>query len=359
MPNIFDIFDAQAMAAYWEDIDLHMQDPYILGRWFPENKASGLNLSWIKGKNQLPVALQPSAFDTKATLRDRIGVSEISTEMPFFREAARIGEKERQDIETLLARGEKFAQPTIQRVFDDLGRLVEGAKVQPERMRASLLTKGTIQVSATAATGRDTTYAYNFDTTGEWASENNEVLTGTSTWTEANKDTSTPIDDLWDACEALRDQEGAIAVTALMNTTTLRGLLASLQLRKALNPVGWQNVVTSRAQLTQFVQAETGLTIELYDKQFVDEQGVTRKFIEDGYVVLLPQGNVGETWYGTTPEEFDLLGGNTEASVAVMATGIAVTTLKEAHPVNVKTIVSEIVLPSFELMSHVYVLKAF
>lgn len=359
MPGLFEIFDANAMAAYWTDIDLHMQDPYILSEWFPENKQTGLTLAWIKGKNQLPVALQPSAFDTKATLRDRVGVSEMSTEMPFFREAARIGEKERQDIELLLARGIKFAEPTIQRVYDDIGRLVEGARVQPERMRASLLTTGKILVSATEATGRTAQYEYDFDSSGEWASENNAELLTTDRWLAANADTAKPVDDLWEGSEALRLVSGTIATTALMNTATLRGMLASNQMRKAMNPIGWQNVITSRAEMVRFLEVETGLTIRLYDKQFVDEQGTTNKFIPDGYVVLLPASSVGETWYGTTPEEFDLMTGATEASVALMGTGIAVTTIKEAHPVNVKTIVSEIVLPSFELMDRVYVLKVF
>ena len=46
-----------------------------------------------------------------------------------------------------------------------------------------------------------------------------------------------------------------------------------------------------------------------------------------------------------------------EANVSVVDTGIAITTLKEPHPVNVKTIVSEIVLPSFERMADICVLK--
>ena len=97
MKSIFEIFDSKAIAAYWTDVNTAMKNPMIGSQFFPNNKNNGLELAWIKGRNQLPVALQPSAFDTKATLRDRIGVTEVSTEMPFFREATRIGEKERQD----------------------------------------------------------------------------------------------------------------------------------------------------------------------------------------------------------------------------------------------------------------------
>ena len=53
------------------------------------------------------------------------------------------------------------------------------------------------------------------------------------------------------------------------------------------------------------------------------------------------------------------MSGNVAASVSIVNTGVAVTTIKEAHPVNVQTIVSEIVLPSFEKMDDIFVIKVF
>ena len=40
----------------------------------------------------------PSAFDAKATFRDRIGFEKLETEMPFFREGYKIKEKDRQEM---------------------------------------------------------------------------------------------------------------------------------------------------------------------------------------------------------------------------------------------------------------------
>ncbi|WP_240927574.1 hypothetical protein [Paenibacillus thiaminolyticus] len=55
-------------------------------------------------------------FDAKATLRDRIGISKVETEMPFFRESMRIGEKERQEL-LLLAESanDAYIMPMITR----------------------------------------------------------------------------------------------------------------------------------------------------------------------------------------------------------------------------------------------------
>jgi hypothetical protein len=357
--NIYDIFESKAIASYWTDVNANMTDPMIGTKYFPVSKQTGLSLAWIKGRNNLPVALQPAAFDTKAPLRDRIGVKELSTEMPFFREAMRIGEKDRQDIETLLAKGEQFAQPTIMRIFDDVNNLVDGAMVQAERMRMSLLYSGKIGITATAENGRDIAYNYDYDTDGEWADKNNLELLTTSRWTVANKATSQPINDLLDAVEKMAETKGVRPVEVLMNTTTFKGMIASESIAKAMNPLGATSMIVTRNTAKQFIENETGLTITLYDKMFKDEQGVDQKYFPDGYATLLPAYALGNTWYGTTPEEFDLMSGTANASVSIVNTGVAITTIKEPHPVNVQTVVSEIVLPSFERMDDIYVIKAF
>ena len=357
--NIYDIFESKAIASYWTDVNANMKDPMIGTKYFPVSKQTGLSLAWIKGRNNLPVALQPAAFDTKAPLRDRIGVKELSTEMPFFREAMRIGEKDRQDIETLLAKGEQFAQPTIMRIFDDVTNLVDGAMVQAERMRMSLLYSGKIGITATAENGRDIAYNYDYDVDGEWATNNKVELLTTAKWTVANKATSKPINDLLDAVENMAETKGVRPVEVLMNTTTFKGMIASESIAKAMNPLGATSMIVTRNTAKQFVENETGLTITLYDKMFKDEQGNDQKYFPDGFATLLPSYALGNTWYGTTPEEFDLMSGTANASVSVVNTGVAITTIKEPHPVNVQTVVSEIVLPSFERMDDIYVIKAF
>ena len=149
MPTIYDLVSAKNIADYYTN-DPSNKIPYLGATLFPSKKQLGLDLSWIKGANGLPVALMPSQFDTKATLRDRIGFSEIKTEMPFFREAMRIGEKDRQDLIRLLASPtlDAMTQTQIQRIYDDKTTLVKGAAVQPERMAMQLLSTGMINISA-------------------------------------------------------------------------------------------------------------------------------------------------------------------------------------------------------------------
>ena len=61
----------------------------------------------------------------------------------------------------------------------------------------------------------------------------------------------------------------------------------------------------------------------------------------------MPDGNLGYTNLGTTPEESDLIN-NLNANVSIVNEGVAVTTTQMVDPVNVDTKVSMIALPSFE-----------
>lgn len=72
--------------------------------------------------------------------------------------------------------------------------------------------------------------------------------------------------------------------------------------------------------------------------------------------MLLPESALGSTWYGTTPEERTLMASNT-ANVSIVNTGVAVAVTVTEDPVNTKTTVSKIVLPSFERMEECYMME--
>ena len=94
----------------------------------------------------------------------------------------------------------------------------------------------------------------------------------------------------------------------------------------------------------------------IYNKQYKKEDGKAAKFYPDNIVMMLPSGALGSTWYGTTPEERTLMS-SSEADVSIVNTGVAVTVKVTSDPVNTKTTVSEIVLPSFERMEECYALE--
>ncbi|PZM63493.1 major capsid protein [Paenibacillus dendritiformis] len=343
--NIFDMINARAIASYVTNNPSN-KIPYLGATLFPARKKLGLDLAWIKGSRGLPVSLRPSAFDAKATLRDRIGISKVELEMPFFREAMRIGEKDRQELLKLMgSNNEQYVMPLITTIFDDVANLVSGAQVIPERMIMQLLSTGKIKIT-------DNRQYFDYDY--RMSEEHKEVLTGAAVWSDP---TSTPIQDIQRWQQKVEQDTGTKPTRAICSLDVWTALLRHPSIRLDMNPLGGQNIILTDSMLKQYLQDKVGLQIEVYTKKYALQDGSSHLFYPEKSFTLIPEGNLGSTWYGTTPEEADLMAGATSAEVQIVNTGVAITSIKEPHPVNVETIVSEIVLPSFETIDTIFIAK--
>lgn len=343
MANIFDMYNSKAVGAYWEERN-KVEVPFLGASLFPATKQVGLDLSWIKGKDGLAIALKPSQFDAKATLRDRIGVTRIETEMPFFREAMLIKEKERQALVQAEKNGEAFVRPVLNKIFDDAKNLVDGADVQAERMRMSLLATAGINI---VANGTNYTYDYADD---EFRAKNITTLTDGDKWSAVA--TATPVEDIEAAQNAVQDERGVRPTRAICGSKVWGYLKNNAAIKAALDVTR-----VSDNALKAYLLEELGLTVVVYDKKFINEEGVATRYFPEDVMTLIPETTLGETVYGTTPEELDLMAGNTKADVTVVNTGVTITTLMHEHPVNKETIVDEIVLPSFERIGQIHILN--
>ncbi len=351
--NLRDFFTPAVIAAQWDEVGSNLID-YIGPDMFPARKKAGLDLAWLKGNKGLPVSLMPSAFDAKATFRDRIGFEKLETEMPFFREGFKIKERDRQELLRVQDANDPYAQAIIDRVFDDANDLIASAAVVPERMIMQLLfpEDGDVGI-AIQANGVD--YTYNYDTDGSWKTNNYTVLTGTSAWTAF--DTADPFASLQVAIDSVRSATGSNITTGIMRTSTFNLLMKSAAVKnRFLTTNGMTMSYLTRGEVAAVIRETVGLNIVLYDKQYKDESGNAKFFVPENYVCLVPDGALGSTWYGTTPEEADLMGSG-EAEVSIVNTGVAITREVTVQPVNVNTFASEIVLPSYERMGEVAVLK--
>lgn len=353
--TIFDLVDSKPIAAYWNELESN-RIPFLGEALFPAQKRVGLDLSWVKGSNGLPVALNPSAFDTKPVIRGRIGVTKVETELPFFRESMRLGEKDRQQILQYMNNANSpYLTDIIRRIYDDAATLVSGALVQPERMRMGLLVDGRIQISAPSAKG-GVTYNYDYDPQGAWRTENTAALTTTAMWSATS--TANPVKDILDVKRHQRVKYGVEITRAICTTKTWGYLLQNAAIKNDMNLLNGQKIILTDSMLQQYLLQKCGITFVIYDKMYKNEAGQQQQFYPDDYVTFLPGYALGNTFFGTTPEEADLMGGAlSDASVNVVNTGIAILTKKESLPVNIITSVSEIVLPSFERMDDIYVLK--
>lgn len=330
------------------------QIPYLGLNWFPERKKQGLDLSWIKTHKGLPVSLAPSNFDTIPTLRAREGLSKEKTQMAFFREGMEVGEEEMLEIERISSTDDPYLESALSSVYDDTNNLVSGAEVVPERMRMSLLaTEAGHPVITIESDGLQ--YAYDYDKDGSYAKDHYAKLEDTSMWSDTVN--SKPLTDLNNARKKLQ-KKGKIAKYVLMNTNTFQYLLENAQIR---NSILAQNLTATIEvdddTVNSVVQKRTNLTIVLYDKMYMDEAKKEHYFYPDNKVTLLPEGKLGRTWFGTTPEERTARQ-VADVDVTTYGTGITVATKVEyGPPMKMLVFASEVVLPSYENMDSTFVLE--
>ena len=355
--KLTDIFTADAIALNYTNAASN-SIPYLGTGLFPAQKKAGLDLKWIKGHNGLPVSLAPSAFDAKSKFRDRVGISINETQMAFFRESMLVKEADEQEIMRVQDANDPYAAQVLTNIFNDTQTLINGANVVPERMIMQLLAPlGGSMGIAIKANGVD--YTYNYDPDGSWKNEHYaKIETATDKWSAA--DTCDPVRDIENALDAQEQATGNRPAVLLMSKATFnyiknsKKVQAGVLARNTTSTVDYINYTTTRVQ--SYIQEELGVSIVIYNKQFKDESGTAKKFYPDNIVMMLPQGTLGNTHYGTTPEE-RTLAQKSSASVSIVNTGVAVAVTITDDPVNTKTTVSEIVLPSFERANECYALE--
>lgn len=350
--NLGEIFTPNAIAINWIETGSN-RIPYLGEGLFPAKKKMGLNLSWIKGYKGLPVSLMPSNFDAKPTFRDRIGVTKIDSEMAFFREAMVIKEKDEQEIMNVQDSNSPYATEVLSRIFDDANTLIEGALVVPERMRMQLLSsQGSPQITITA---NNLTYSYNYDPNNEFSTNNYLELTGTNKWSDTSN--SNPMEDIRTAQDKIEEKTGVRPTLAIMSRKTFNYLLKNEKVKSGILAQNiTANIFMTDGILKAFIQEQLGIGVIIYNKKFKTETSTTTSFYPDDMCALIPDGFLGSTWFGTTPEE--RTGMQSGMQVSIVNTGIAIAVSRpNTIPLKTETVASEIVLPSFERMDECFVMK--
>ena len=340
MPQtIFDIVTAPNLAAYWQEFG--NDNTNITEELFPAAKQLGINLKWIKGSKGRSVVLKTSAFDTSAVPRSRIGFSTIQNEMPYFKESLYVDEELRQQLNLVIATGNQvYIDSVVGRIFDDEIRLLRGAAARREQMRTMVLSTGVISM---VSNGQNFTFDYGVSHKED----------ATVKWSIATAD---PIKDIQLAKEAIQADTGETLARAMCDGTSWRNLRNNTSIRQSIfiHTPGTSAVVSDQV-LKRFILDEVGLEVIVNDNMYSEETGSPVRYVPENTFVMFPAGELGRTWFGTTPAESDLANSNV-ANVSIVDTGVAIATVGKADPVQIETIVSQICLPSLEKADSIYIL---
>lgn len=338
--SIFDLIQSSEIAAYWLGVSEN-EMVYPCEELFPDDKKRGISLKWIKGSKGLPVVLKTSAFDVSSVPRPRIGFDKLSADMPYFKESTYIDEELRQELNLVLeTKNDAYIDSVLNKIFDDEVGLIRGARASRERMRMMALTTGIISMKANGQT-----FAFSYGITNKGG-----VKKKWEKLTEAD-----PLEDIRLAKDKIRETTGAVITRAMCDGITWKNLRNNASIRKAMFPLTDGIGSVSDKALKQFIKDEVEVDVFVNDLRYKDENGQALKFMPSNTFVMFPDGELGKTWFGTTPAESDLMSSKV-ANVSIVDTGVAITTAEKADPVNVETIVSMICLPSFEGADTVYIM---
>lgn len=339
--SIFDVITSTEIVAYWE-LNTQDRDPYMGEELWPNAKSMSLDIQWLKGASGLPVVLKPSALDVVAIPRPRIGFDRLKAQLPFFKESTYIDEELRQELNKVLATGNQaYIDAVTNRIFDDETRLLEGASAQRERMRMMMLTTGEITVE-----GNGQIYDYDYHMPAS------HKVTTSKSWSDP---TATILDDIRKGMELIEQETGVTIERAVTSGKVMGYFRANSEIKMSIAPLTDGEGFISDAKILAFLSDELGITVAKNDKRYVDENGDTQRYVPDDVFVMFPAGNLGNTWFGVTPEESDLLNSNA-ANVSITDTGVAVTTITHADPVQVETKVTMFCLPDFPTADQIYII---
>ena len=314
MGLIYDKVTASNIAGYFNALQENV-DSTLGESIFPARKQLGTKLSYIKGASGQSVALKAAAFDTNVTIRDRVSAEIHDEQMPFFKEAMLVKENDRQQLNLVKDTGnEALVNTIVAGIFNDNLTLVNGARARLEAMRMQVLATGKIAFTSDGV-NKDIDY-------GVKADHKKQV---SKSWAEPG---ATPLADLEDAIETAREL-GLNPERAIMNAKTFGLIRKAASTVKAIKPLAGDGSSVTKAELQNYVADNYGVEIVLENGTYRNEKGEVSKFFPDGHLTLIPNGPLGNTVFGTTPEESDLQSGNTpEAEVEVVDQGFAITTTK-------------------------------
>ncbi len=340
--TIFDYVVAQEIAAYWSTRQAEQgMPPYLGDILFPSEQQLGLDLSYIKGAKGMPVELNLSAFDARAIKKNRIGFQEVKTRMPFFKNSMSIDEELRQKLLLAIQAGNRdYIDKILSKIFQDNITLIEDAAVTREKMRMQLISTGTIVM---ANNGQEYNYDYKLPASHK--------VTPETAWSSANAD---PIADIIKWQDVIENEGYGRPTRAITSRKVLRDLMKNSNIKNAVYVFSQGKVALNETALRSYIADQTGVTIEVYEKKYKGLDGEVTRFIPEDLFILIPDGELGKTVFGTTPEEADLMSSQ-NAQVAIVDTGVAVTTTDEVDPVSVTTKVSQICMPSFEAADQIII----
>lgn len=344
MANITELIQSKFIASIYDGTKKDQND-YLGLALFPAKKQIGLKVEMIKGVAGLPVSLAQGAYDAHAPYRGRLGLETGEAKMAFFRERMKVDEETRQQILQLKNSGNEYLAQHIERIFDDAVNLIAGARVVAERMAMQLISTGKIKIFGN---GVAIDYDYGF--------EKHQFANAKKLWSDP---TSAPLVDIDEMLTNFKTATNIQLQRGILTSSTFNYLKRNISLLAIAykERADYTGLFLTKQQIKDIIQQYCGVELLEYNEVYAESVGGEAKtFFPDGVISFIPKGTLGNLYYGTTPEEANMIDSgnskyrNTGTDVSVVETGVAIQTMVVDHPVSIEVLVSAVMLPSLNDM---------
>ena len=326
------------ISAYYEANPRETQ-PFFGELKFPSKKQFGITMDTIYGRKKSPVKLSTSAYDVQAIKLTRGNFELHEEKIPFFKNILSVDETLLAKIMELDKANSDAINNVLERIFSDQASLLDDARLTREILRMQALCTGVISI---ADNGQSHTFDYGVPV-------EHKTAPGTK-WDQEGAD---PIKDLKAWKRKIEQDTGVSPAEILLEDETLVALSGNTSIKNAIYFLANGAVTPGDAEIADYVRRQTGLTIYNYNMGYKNNAGEFTTFVPKGTVVLMPSGVLGDTRFGTTPEERAFAGG--KYGLRIVDMGVSISADTHFDPVNIDTKVSMNVLPSFDKADQVYI----
>lgn len=326
MLTIADIFSTPEVLSY---VNNRSGQTHLGETLFPERKVDGLEFDILSAGSTIPTIANPHAFDTEAEIGSRYA-SRSAQELALIKRKMQLKEKD-----LIALRNPRTTQEQTyltEMVYNDTFSLVESIKARVEKMRMDVLANGIVHLEGN---GVDLEVDYHVPASNK-----------ASRQFAASTDIIGLLEEWADALD--------VAPTRILTSKKVRNkILKNENIQKMFKTSG---LLPSNGSLNQLLNMMDLPSIVVYDGKFnrEDAQGnlVQERYFPENKLVMFGDGYLGETVFGTTPEESRIVANNNQ----IQSVGNIYAEIYESSqdPVGTFTKAVATALPSFPQANNVF-----
>lgn len=260
-------------------------------REFPDVKTQFLEAEYARLADalQLPVAAMVHAFDTEAHIGTRPTAEKVSIEKLLIKE--KINQSER--VALLKSRGVAEAQPLLNYIFNDAGRLAENVKTRTEVAKMEVIATGKMTVKEN---GLDFAIDYGVPEDNYFKMD----------WDDPDHDILGDIQGMVDWAHSI----GKNPTRAKTSSAVLMKIRKNTAIQKAIGGIYMQGVMPGLTQINALMMESYGFTIVLNDAVYsyegADGTKTSARYFDRNTFALYTvgvNGAIGTGLWGPTREE--------------------------------------------------------